>query len=149
MKKTSKKTDLSKRFFGRSGKNYIKGQKNSRAAKLVTAVIIFAAVLTAIIGIMTADRNSREVGWNDKRTELAFAVTTDRLYITVVGQKYYIDTGAVTWTENVCSHVGKGFDCLRPSPLRLMDMLYIYASDWVKAFYGGDNQKRDVPAQTQ
>lgn len=129
MKNTIKRTKSKKMHFYWFGGSYKKSPKNHRAAKILTSVIVLAAVAAAVAGIMAVDHNSQTVGWGDNRTELAFAVSSDSMSITLMGQEYYIDTGAVTQAERIYGQLCKGLDYLTPAPIRLVDMLYIYVKN--------------------
>jgi hypothetical protein len=65
------------------------------------------------------------MGWGDNRTELAFAVSSDSLDITVMGQEYVIDTAPVRQAGDVYAQLCRGLDYLKPVPIRFLDMLYI------------------------
>jgi hypothetical protein len=126
MGKMSKKRGQNKRHFVWFGGDYLKATKKSRAAKLAAGVIIFTAVLISLLGILTADHNSRAVGWNYNQTELAFAISNKKLDITVMGHKLHIDTAGVSQAGQIYANVRSGLDYLEPAPLKLVDMLYLY-----------------------
>ncbi len=98
-------------------------KKRRKAAGAAAAFVILAAVLLSAAGFMTADYNSRVVGWNFKGTEFAFKSTDNRIDFTVMGGRYYIETGFVTQAGNVVAKVFRGAACLEPAPLRLAGML--------------------------
>jgi hypothetical protein len=127
--KKATKREAPKRHIFRSERNYIKSPVKHRAGKFVTAVIAFAAVATAAVGIMMVDHNSRVMGWNDNRTELAFSSQADRLDITMMGDRYEIDTTVVSQAQDVLGRLQKGLYVLKPAPLRLVDMLYPYVKE--------------------
>jgi hypothetical protein len=134
MKKTITRTKSKKKHFYSFGGRYKKSTQKHRMAKVLTAVIILVAVAAAATGILVVDHNSRIIGWGEKRSELAFAVSPDRADITIMGQEYYIDTGAVTQAGRIYAQLARGLDYLKPAPIRLLDMLYIYVKDRIGNF---------------
>lgn len=115
--------------IGKTPKSYKLKPKRHKVTRLVTLTIIIIAIATALTGMMIVDHNSRFMGWNDNITELAFAAYSDRLDITVLGQKYFVDTTIITGASGVYTQLKKGLDYLKPSPLRLVDMLYLYIKE--------------------
>jgi hypothetical protein len=121
------KKDKSIRSFMRKkqkGSHIIKVKPRRRVAQFVTVVILMAAGVAAFLGVLAVDYNSRMMGWDNARTELAFAATTNRLDFTVMGREYEMDTGVLTQVRRVCVSVENGVEAIKPAPARLLDMLF-------------------------
>ena len=130
-KRKSVKNPSSFSLFGRTKKRVTKKQK---AAKMICVLILFAAVVSAVAGVMVVDHNSRTVGWGDNRTELAVAVYNDKADITVMGQQYYIETGLIKQANHIYGQICRGFDYLTPAPVRFVDMVYLYVKNKISNY---------------
>lgn len=125
-KRTKLKKSLSRQKHRR------KVTARQRVARLVAVTVLVIAAMAALYGILTADHNSRLVGWDENRTELAFDASEDRLNFTVVGQDYYIDTAPITGSTGIYTQLRRGINYLKPSPMRMADMLYQYVKEKLK-----------------
>lgn len=124
LKKASKNPKNSKKKAEKV--KYIKSKSKHRAAKLLTAVVLVMALVTFAVGMLTVDYNSCTTGWNEVKTEFAFAASQDQLNLTVMGRKYNVDISYLPEVENVAGRVSGGLYMLKPPSQRLMDMLFLF-----------------------
>lgn len=104
---------------------YIKAKSKNRIAVFLTVAVMIAALVTFAVGILAVDYNSCATGWNETKTEFAFANSQDQLDLTVMGRTYHMDTSFMPEVEVIAGRISAGLNLLKPPPVKLMDMLLV------------------------
>lgn len=108
-------------------KKYSNAPGKGRFAYFLASFILSISFVLFLGGVLIVDKNTRMVGWDENRTELALASTAKSFKLTVAGDSFSIDKRPFLAAGDFAAKLETGYDYVKPATDRVRDMICMAA----------------------